>query len=418
MRNSNTFSVTLLPLFQKESKGKTPLYARITADGKLTRFSLKRKFTTSLWNPKISRLRGSSAEARQINAYLDQVLIEINDAYRQLLKEKKLITPHTVKARYLGEDEINKTLLQLSTYHNTNMKSVLKPGTLKNYFTTEKYLKKFLQVERKTEDINLEDLNYAFIIDFENFLRNNVAQLQSRPLTNNGLMKHLERLKKLLNLAQKLEWITRDPFVKFSLKFNKTERPYLTQNEVDTILNFDFENSSLNKTRDIFIFACYTGLSYIDVKNLTKDNIVRGIDGSHWIYTSRQKTDQPVKIPLLDTAEVIIENYKEQMKFEENLLPVYSNQKINEYLKKIATKTKIHKNLTFHCARHTFATTITLSNGVPLETVSKLLGHSKLSTTQIYARVLESRISNDIGILRNVLKGQQQEKNLKRINNP
>ena len=407
MRNSNTFSVTLLPRFQKESKGKTPLYVRITANGKLTRFSLKRSFTTPLWDSTKSRLKGSSIEAQQINTYLDQVLIGINDAYRQLLKEKKLITPHCVKARYLGEDEINKTLLQLSSYHNLNMKSVLKQGTLKNYFTTEKYLKKFLQIERKTDDINLENLNYAFIIDFENFLRTNVAQLQSRPLTNNGLMKHLERLKKLLNLAQKLEWTIRDPFVKFSLKFIKTERPYLTQNEVDIILNFNFDNKSLSKTRDIFIFACYTGLSYIDVKNLTKDNIVRGIDGSNWIYTSRQKTDQPVKIPLLDIAEYIIGKYKEEMKSDERLLPVYSNQKINEYLKKITTKAKIHKNMTFHGARHTFATTITLSNGVPIETVSKLLGHSKLSTTQIYARVLESRISNDIGNLKNILQKQK-----------
>ncbi len=410
MRSPDTFSVLLLPIFEKESKGKTPMYVRVTTNGKRCKFSLKRKFTTSLWNPKISRLRGSSAEARQINAYLDQVLIEINDAYRQLLKEKKLITPHDVKARYLGEDEIHKTLLQLSAYHNLNMKSVLKPGTLKNYFTTEKYLKKFLQLERKTEDINLEDLNYAFIIDFENFLRNNVAQLQSRPLTNNGLMKHLERLKKLLNLAQKLEWITRDPFVKFSLKFNKTERPYLSQNEVDTILNFDFEKNSLDRTRDIFIFACYTGLSYIDVKKLTKDNIVRGIDGSNWIYTSRTKTDQPVKIPILDTAQFIIEKYKEEMAPEQRLLPVYSNQKINEYLKKIATKTKIQKDISFHCARHTFATTVTLSNGVPIETVSKLLGHGKLSTTQIYARVLENRISDDIGNLKNILYQQKKKK--------
>ena len=409
MRSSDTFSVLILPLFDKESKGKTPLYARITINGNRIKFSLKRKFTTSLWNPKISRLKGSSMEARQINIYLDQVLIEINDAYRQLLKEKKLITPHTVKARYLGEDEINKTLLQLSAYHNTNRKSVLKPGTLKNYYTTEKYLKKFLQLERKTEDIFLENLNYAFIIDFENFLRNNVAQLQSRPLTNNGLMKHLERLKKLLNLAQKLEWITRDPFVKFSLKFNKTERPYLSKNEVDTILNSDFKNNSLNKTRDIFIFACYTGLSYIDVKNLTKDNIVKGIDGSNWIYTSRSKTDQPVKIPILDTAQSIIHRYKEEMASKEQLLPVYSNQKINEYLKKIATKTKIQKDISFHCARHIFATTITLSNGVPIETVSKLLGHSKLSTTQIYARVLESRISHDIGNLKNILCQQRKK---------
>lgn len=410
MPSPDTFSVLLLPIFEKESKGKTPMYVRVTTNGKRSKFSLKRSFTTTLWNPAKSRLKGSSIEAQQTNAYFDQVLTGINEAYRQLQKEKKLITSHSIIARYQGKDEVNKTLLQLSTYHNTNMKSVLKPGTLKNYFTTEKYLIKFLQIERKTDDINLENLNYAFIIDFENFLRNNVAQLQSRPLTNNGLMKHLERLKKLLNLAQKLEWITRDPFVKFSLKFIKTERPYLTQNEVDSILNYHFENISLKKTRDIFIFACYTGLSFIDVKNLTKDNIVRGIDGSNWIYTSRQKTDQPVKIPILDTAQYIIEKYKEEMKSEDHLLPVYSNQKINEYLKKIATKTKIHKNLTFHCARHTFATTITLSNGVPIETVSKLLGHSKLSTTQIYARVLESRISDDIGNLKNILYQQKKKK--------
>src|SRR5690554_2045342 len=347
MPSPDTFSVLLLPIFEKESKGKTPMYVRVTTNGKRSKFSLKRSFTTSLWNPTKSRLKGSSIEAQQTNAYFDQVLTGINEAYRQLQKEKKLITSYSIIARYQGKDEVNKTLLQLSTYHNTNMKSVLKPGTLKNYFTTEKYLKKFLQIERKTEDINLEDLNYAFIIDFENFLRNNVAQLQSRPLTNNGLMKHLERLKKLLNLAQKLEWITRDPFVKFSLKFIRTDRPYLSQNEVDMILNFDFKKKNLNRTRDVFIFSCYTGLSYIDVKNLKKDHIVKGIDGNNWIFTVRQKTDQIVRIPLLNTAEWIIDKYKEEMESKENLLPVYSNQKLNDNLKEIAAALHINKNLTF-----------------------------------------------------------------------
>lgn len=407
MPSPQTFSVLLLPIFEKETKGKTPMYVRITINGKRTKFSLKRNFTTSLWNPTQSRLKGSGIEARQTNAYFDESILGIHEAHRQLQKENKHITAHSIMARFRGEDEIHKTLLQLSKYHTFNMKSVLKPGTLKNYFTTEKYLTKFLQIERRTDDIPLEHLNYAFIIDFENFLRMNVAQLQARPLTNNGVMKHLERLKKLLNLAQKLEWIARDPFVKFSLKFIKPERPYLTQKEVNKLINSDFENSSLNKTRDVFIFACYTGLSYIDVKDLTKDNIVRGIDRSNWIYTSRKKTDQPVKIPILDTAEEIIKKYKQEMKSDDRLLPVFSNQKINEYLKKIAKKSKIKKNLTFHCARHTFATTITLSNGVPLETVSKLLGHSKLSTTQIYAKVLENKISEDIGNLKNILSHQK-----------
>lgn len=411
MKKPDTFSVALLPLFDKERKGKTPLYLRITVNGKRSKLSLQRNFTTSLWDPKFSRLKGTSAEARQINAYLDEVLIQINQAYRELLRENKIITPKAIKARFLGEDSLEKTLLQLIQYHNFTMKEVLKPGTLKNYFGTEKYLKRFLQIEKKAEDIYLSDLNYAFIIDFEIFLRRNVAPLQSKLLSNNGVMKHLERLKKLLNLAVKLEWVPKDPFVRFTLRFERTERPFLSQNEVDQIQAHHFERETVNKIRDIFIFSCYTGLSYIDVKHLKKGNIVRGIDGSNWIYSIRRKTDQMMRIPLLAVAEGIILKYKSEMQNQTALLPVYSNQKTNIYLKEIATQVKINKNLTFHCARHTFATTITLSNGVPIETVSKLLGHSKLSTTQIYAKVLEKRISDDIGNLKAILEKKEQKRN-------
>lgn len=410
MRKSDTFSVMLLPRFEKESKGKTPLYARITVNGKFKRFSIKIKFTTDLWEPSVSRLKGNSAEARQINNHINQVLIQIDEAYRELKKERKLITPQTVIARYRGEDQIRKTLIQLSEYHKFNMKSVLKPGTLKNYYTTETYIKRFLEIQRNTDDIYLEHLDYAFIIDFENFLRRNVAQIQkSRPLTNNGVMKHLERLKKLLNLAVKLEWVERDPFANFSLKFVKNERHYLSQKELDLLINTELIHTYQNRTKDIFIFSCYTGLSYIDVKNFMKNDIVKGIDGKDWIFTKRQKTDHPIKIPLLDVAENIIHKYKDEMTNSDKLLPVYSNQKLNIYLKEIAKELKINKYLTFHSARHTFATTVTLSNGVPIETVSKLLGHTKLSTTQIYAKVLESRISSDIDNLRTVLNKQKKQ---------
>src|SRR5690554_1576945 len=415
MRKSDTFSVMLLPRFEKESKGKTPLYARITVNGKYKRFSIKIKFTTDLWEPSVSRLKGNSAEARQINNHINQVLIQIDEAYRELKKERKLITPQTVIARYRGEDQIRKTLIQLSEYHKFNMKSVLKPGTLKNYYTTETYIKRFLEIQRNTDDIYLEHLDYAFIIDFENFLRRNVAQIQkSRPLTNNGVMKHLERLKKLLNLAVKLEWVERDPFANFSLKFVKNERHYLSQKELDLLINTELIHTYQNRTKDIFIFSCYTGLSYIDVKNLMKNDIVKGIDGKDWIFTKRQKTDHPIKIPLLDVAENIIHKYKDEMTNSDKLLPVYSNQKLNIYLKEIAKELKINKYLTFHSARHTFATTVTLSNGVPIETVSKLLGHTRLSTTQIYAKVLESRISSDIDNLRTVL--NKQKKQVKKAN--
>jgi integrase len=217
-------------------------------------------------------------------------------------------------------------------------------------------------------------------------------------------MKHLERLKKITNLAMSLDWIEKDPFVRFKLKFTKHHRAYLSKEELE-ILKFGVLSTDMHvKTRDIFVFSCYTGLSYIDVKSLSDENIVRGIDGNYWIFTKHQKNDELVKIPLLDEALDILKKYDQGGDtINEKLLPVFSNQKVNKYLKEVATKLKINKSLSFHAARHTFATTVTLSNGVPIETVSKLLGHTKISTTQIYARVLEQKVSLDMGVLRNIL---------------
>ncbi len=216
-------------------------------------------------------------------------------------------------------------------------------------------------------------------------------------------MKHLERLKKLLNLAQKLEWVVKDPFSKFFLKFDKVERDFLDKDKLDSIYKFKSNRKGLNQTRDIFIFSCYTGLSWIDVKNLSRDNIVLGIDGNTWIHAAREKTNKPIKIHLLPIAEVLLKKYVSIMQHTELVLPVYSNQITNKYLKEIARQLGIQKRLTFHTARHTFATTVTLSNGAPIETVSKLLGHKKLSTTQIYARVVEKKLSNDIELLKTKL---------------
>ena len=216
-------------------------------------------------------------------------------------------------------------------------------------------------------------------------------------------MKHLERLKKMMNLALQLEWIEKDPFVRFKLKFTKHQRDYLSESELQIFERGVLKTEHHRKTRDVFVFSCYTGLSYTDVKSLTDHNIVRGIDGDYWIFTQREKTEQSVKIPLLNKALDIIRKYDNYEVNSTKLLPVYSNQKTNVYLKEIAALFEIKKNITFHSARHTFATTVTLSNGVPMETVSKLLGHSKLSTTQVYARVIEEKVSVDMKSLRNKL---------------
>jgi integrase len=280
------------------------------------------------------------------------------------------------------------------------MVSILKHGTLKNYFTTERYIKRYLKIKLKTNDIFLKQLSYKFIIDFEQFLRNGKSINDAQPLRNNGVMKHVERLKKLTKLALRLEWIEKDPFLRFSLKFKKHERTFLSQTELEILESAELPKEIHQKTRDIFVFACYTGLSYIDVKLLSDNHIVRGIDGDYWIFSKREKTDEPLKIPLLEKPLKILKKYDQEFHGQDKLLPVFSNQKINEYLKEISTELKIKKRLSFHAARHTFATTVTLSNGVPIETVSKLLGHSKLATTQIYAKVLEQKLSGDMKLLR------------------
>ncbi|MGS2738496.1 site-specific integrase [Sinomicrobium sp. M5D2P17] len=211
-------------------------------------------------------------------------------------------------------------------------------------------------------------------------------------------MKHIERFRKLIGLAIKLGWLDRPPFAYFKPKFIKKERDFLNKEELAEIENREFDMPRLQQVKDLFVFSCYTSLSYIDVINLGKGNIRLGIDGEQWIVYQREKTAKPIRIPILPVALEIIENYKDHPKSKANgmLFPKISNQKLNSYLKEIADLCGITKKLTFHVARHTFATTVTLSNGVSIETVSKLLGHSKIATTQIYARVIERKVSEDM----------------------
>ncbi|GGW42536.1 transposase [Arenibacter certesii] len=382
----------------KKKRDTLKLYARLTVGKTRCEFSLNLDLIASLWDNNRKRGKGFSKYVLSLNKYLDQIFAGLYEAHRQLLDEGKVISSALVKARYYGEEEDEgKTLLDLITYHNSTMHTSLKPGTMKNYYSTERCIKKFLEDEYQMEDIPLKKLNYRFIVDFEQYVR------EYKPATrmgcaNNGAMKHMERLKKMSRLGVRLEWLDKDPFINFKLKFNKTERQFLTEREIKLIQETTFREPRYENIKDLFVFACYTGLSYIDVKELKADHLVIGRDGGDWLFTKREKTDEPLKIPLLPIAKNIIEKYKDNVdiKAKGRLLPVYSNQIINQTLKDIADACGIRKNLTFHVARHTFATAITLSNGVPIETVSKLLGHSKLSTTQIYARVLEKKIGEDM----------------------
>ncbi len=413
MQTSNTFSVVLFTRKSRSKQQELFIYARITVNGKRSEISLKRHVQQKEWDASKNKGRGSSYPIQLLNRYLDQEYSRLLDCHKQLLEEDKVVSSLAIKSRYLGEDNTQKTLNELLAYHNTNMDNVLKSGTMKNYYTTEKYLHKFLKQKQKSKDIYLKQLNYRFIIDFEQYLRSYKNSKKQLMLSNNGVMKHLERFKKIINLGMKLEWMLKNPFDQFQLKFEKYDRQYLTERELKLIEETSFNIDRLERVKDCFLFSCYTGLSYIDVRELTANQITKGIDNNHWIFTKREKTNETVKVPVLPQAMDIINKYKDvsENRTGKPLLPLSSNQKTNSYLKEIATAIGIHKNITFHVARHTFATTVMLSNGVPIETVSKLLGHTKLSTTQIYARVVETKISEDIQnlLIRFRTKKQQSE---------
>jgi len=391
MKTSNTFSILFWLKLATAKNGKASLYARITINGKRAELSLKRKINISDWNVKKNRLKGTSDEAKLINNYIKQVNSELFQIYQKLKNEKKLVTASIIKAFFLG-DENRHALSDIIKYHNEHMKSTLRWGTQKNYFTTHKYIFLFLKQTHNTTDVFLSELSYKFIIDFERFLRH------QKSMGNNTVMKHIERLRKMVTLAYKMEWIDKDPFLKFEAKYEKRERTFLTLEELQAIEKKKFNIPRLQLIKDLFVFSCYTGLSYGDVMRLTCSNLCIGIDKKQWIYSQREKTNIPVKIPLLSKALLIIEKYKWHPNSinKETLFPTISNQKLNSYLKEIADVCGIKKNMTFHMARHTFATTVTLSNGVPIETVSKLLGHSKITTTQIYAKVIEKKVSEDM----------------------
>ncbi|UGU15956.1 phage integrase SAM-like domain-containing protein [Sinomicrobium kalidii] len=238
MKTNSTFGV----IFFTRKFGKNPqglkIYTRITVNSRRAEISLKRSVEADLWDNAKDRAKGYSPENRRLNAYLDEVYSQLLDCHKQLLSELKVITPDAIKKRFLGEDEQQKTLMQLVTYHNESMVHTLKPGTMKNYYTTEKYLKAFLKEKLKVNDIYLKQLNYRFITDFEYYLRTCKPKTRKQQ-NNNGTMKHLERVRKMMNLALKLEWLEKDPFRKFQLKFTKTDRQYLTEHELQQLETTD-----------------------------------------------------------------------------------------------------------------------------------------------------------------------------------
>tara|TARA_R110002050_G_C8927213_1_gene511787 strand:+ start:324 stop:1637 length:1314 start_codon:yes stop_codon:yes gene_type:complete len=418
METMQTFGIQFITRQSREKNDlkSQRIFARITINGSRAEISLKQRVEPKDWNSVKGMAKGKSGEQKKLNQFLDQVRTKLSNIYRELMVEGELPTPKAVKNHFLGIKEQGKTLLVAFDYHQKISTSDLSESTLQHYETTGKYVREFLHKRLQTSDIYLSKINYKFITDFEYFLRTRQPTDHIKPLSNNGIMKHLERVRKVIKLAKKLEWTNKNPFESYQIKFKKFDREYLEPDELQILENAEFKVDRLKYTKNLFIFSCYTGLAYSDAIRLKLENIHLGIDGNYWIITTRKKTNTALRLPILPKAQEIIEQYKDHPRsvHRGTVFPVISNQKLNNYLKEIADICGIKKNLTFHLARHTFATTVTLSNGVPIETVSKMLGHTSLQTTQIYARIVDTRMSDDISILKSKL--ETKEIPIKKVN--
>jgi site-specific recombinase XerD len=402
--NQKTFSILVFIRKRNNTPGERHIYLRLTVNSKPTEISLNLKIDVNDWDEKRRIPKGNSQSARRILGQIDDAKSEIQDIYKRLKYDNVVIDAITIKKKYLNLDQPENTLLALFNYHEANHFPKIKEGTKKHFRTLYRYSKEFLKVDLKVNDIFLTTLSYSYLVKFENFLLSKRCPSKTL-MKRNSAVKHIQRLKTIINLGIKLDWLAKDPFVSYTCSYDKVDRGYLTQLELDTIEKKVIMMPRLQLVRDLFVFSCYCGLAYIDAIDLDTDQIVRGIDGARWIYTTRGKNENVVKVPLLPTAERILDQYAADPRSinRAKSFPKISNQKLNAYLKEIADICSIKKNISFHLARHTFATTVTLSNGVPIETVSKLLGHTQIATTQIYARVIDNKISNDMKTLKSIL---------------
>lgn len=396
-------SISLLFYLKKPkayTSGIIPIYLRITISGQRAEVSTGREWLSEKWNVSAGRASGTKEDVKALNSYLDTLQGKVYETHRRLLDSETIITAEAVKNKFIGKAEKPRMLVPIFQDHNNKIKALLgqefSKGTLCRYTTALKHITEFLQWKYGISDIDIRKIDYAFITEFEFYLRN------VRKCNNNSAVKYVKNFGKIIRICISNNWLDKDPFANYKSKFREVVRAFLSQDEIDAIAAKEFSIERLDQVRDIFLFSCYTGLAYIDVKQLTRNNISLGIDGEKWIFTSRQKTDTQSNIPLLPVAAQILGKYKNnpQCINENRLLPVLSNQKMNSYLKEIADVCGITKELTFHIARHTFATTVTLTNGVSIESVSKMLGHRSIKTTQHYAKILDRKVSDDMRALR------------------
>ena len=383
-----------------DSNGLCNIYLRITVDGKRVEFSVNRKVNPKRWIAKAGMVNLNDTPGQELNNYLSSIRTKLLKTHQQFINDNRDITAKALRNTYFGNDDKKRMLLEVFQEHNDKVDKLIgkdfSAGTAERYRTAKMHVEHYLNKVYKAKDIRISQVDLNFINGFEYYLKTD------RNCGHNTTVKYITNFKKIIRIALAHEWISKDPFVNWKAKLKPVEREFLTEEEITILLKRHFKIDRLEQVRDVFIFCCFTGLAYADVKKLTLTDIQSDSDGTSWIKTNRTKTKTKSNIPLLSIPEEIITKYNdyERMESSTSLLPVPTNQKMNAYLKEIADLCGIKKNLSTHLARHTFATTVTLSNGVPIESVSKMLGHKNLRTTQHYAKILDQKVKNDMEVLK------------------
>ena len=412
MLESSFGLVFFLKIPRNDSKIRT-VYFRITVDGTPKEASTKRKWDMTRWDQKMERAVGSKEDAKSLNFFLDSLTLKINEIKTEMMYGGTSITAEKVMDKVLGRTAPKVKVLEEFQKHNDEMEALLgkgyAKGTLERFTITKNHLTSFIKFKFKKDDHEFEDLNLEFVKDFEFYLRT------VRECSNNTTLKYIANFKKIVIRAIDNEIINKDPFKNFKGRKTKLVKKPITTQELYELEKHYFSTDRLDVVRDVFVFQCYTGLAYIDAYQLKKSDIKKGIDGNLWIMSERQKTNSSFNVPLLPQALKIIEKYKDHPLCLQRgtVLPVSSNQKMNEYLKEVANLCGFPFTLNTHMARRTFGSTVTLNNNVPINVVKELLGHSSVKQTEAYAITEQATIGREMSLLNKKL-----NKNESKISKP
>ena len=375
--------------------GEAPVCMRITVNGCMVDVLVKRSCPVNLWNQAKENSKGKDRMSVELNHYLEITRSRIHQIYRELESTGKTITVDLMRKLYYGVDEDSKTLLQVFREHNEQSRKLIGKDfvskTVQRYETTTRYLEEFVQKEYQLTHIALNNLEANFISKFDAFLKIEKGCAQNSAITR------LKNLKKIIRIALAKGWMKNDPFLEIRFSLDKVEPDFLEDSEIQKLISKEIDIPRLSQVRDIFVFCCFTGLAFSDIHGLRKEHIVEDSNGVRWIRKGRQKTKIMCNIPLMEIPLKILEKYStnEYCKKHGVLFPVLCNQKMNAYLKELADICGIKKTLTTHVARHTFAT-FALANGVSIESVAKMLGHTNVQMTRHYARVLDRTVIREM----------------------